>query len=136
MHKKVMFLPLQDRGTIQCRQYRLATLRSYGISCHWHGRWQVSCRRCEDALLLRRTDETHQGENNFSRLLCPHTTLLIRTLYFFYVKMLTHFLRFINPSLSIMICGHFSREELDAASLANTVSHLFFYLLQLSCTFP
>ncbi|VDD77299.1 unnamed protein product [Mesocestoides corti] len=35
--------------------------------------------------------------------------------------MITHFLRFISPSLSIMICGHFSREELDAASLANTV---------------
>nr|VZI50257.1 unnamed protein product [Spirometra erinaceieuropaei] len=35
--------------------------------------------------------------------------------------MLTHLLRFINPSLSIMICGHLSREELDAASLANSV---------------
>ncbi|VUZ46212.1 unnamed protein product [Hymenolepis diminuta] len=35
--------------------------------------------------------------------------------------MVTHFLRFICPFLSIVICGHFSREELDAASLANTV---------------
>ncbi|VDM33261.1 unnamed protein product [Hydatigera taeniaeformis] len=35
--------------------------------------------------------------------------------------MLTHFLRFICPFLSIVICGHFSREELDAASLASTV---------------
>nr|CUU97630.1 hypothetical transcript [Hymenolepis microstoma] len=35
--------------------------------------------------------------------------------------MVTHFLRFICPFLSIMICGHFSREELDASSLANTV---------------
>ncbi|KAL5968895.1 Multidrug and toxin extrusion protein 1, partial [Taenia solium] len=35
--------------------------------------------------------------------------------------MLTQFLRFICPFLSIMICGHFSREELDAASLASTV---------------
>ncbi|EUB63422.1 Multidrug and toxin extrusion protein [Echinococcus granulosus] len=36
-------------------------------------------------------------------------------------KMLTQFLRFICPFLSIIICGHFSREELDAASLASSV---------------
>ncbi|KAH9286727.1 Multidrug and toxin extrusion protein 1 [Echinococcus granulosus] len=35
--------------------------------------------------------------------------------------MLTQFLRFICPFLSIIICGHFSREELDAASLASSV---------------
>ncbi|KER33341.1 hypothetical protein T265_00831 [Opisthorchis viverrini] len=35
--------------------------------------------------------------------------------------MLTQLLRFINPSVSIMVCGHMSREELDASSLANTL---------------
>ncbi|VDK38402.1 unnamed protein product [Taenia asiatica] len=43
--------------------------------------------------------------------------------------MLTQFLRFICPFLSIMICGHFSREELDAASLASTVSVLYVHRL-------
>ncbi|KAF7262468.1 hypothetical protein EG68_00264 [Paragonimus skrjabini miyazakii] len=39
--------------------------------------------------------------------------------------MLTQLLRFINPSISIMICGHLSREELDASSLATTLINVF-----------
>ncbi|CAH8856933.1 unnamed protein product [Trichobilharzia szidati] len=35
--------------------------------------------------------------------------------------MITQLLRFINPSISVMVCGHLSREELDAASLANCI---------------
>ncbi|CAL8097832.1 unnamed protein product [Calicophoron daubneyi] len=35
--------------------------------------------------------------------------------------MITQLLRFLNPSISIMVCGHLSREELDASSLAATL---------------
>ncbi|KAK4470463.1 hypothetical protein MN116_006015 [Schistosoma mekongi] len=38
--------------------------------------------------------------------------------------MLSQLLRFINPSISVMVCGHLSREELDAASLANCIINI------------
>ncbi|KAH8871168.1 Multidrug and toxin extrusion protein 1 [Schistosoma japonicum] len=38
--------------------------------------------------------------------------------------MLSQLLRFINPSISVMVCGHLSREELDAASLANCITNI------------
>ncbi|CAH8519847.1 unnamed protein product [Schistosoma turkestanicum] len=39
--------------------------------------------------------------------------------------MISQLLRFINPSISVMVCGHLSREELDASSLANCIINIF-----------
>ncbi|CAI2730224.1 unnamed protein product [Schistosoma spindalis] len=39
--------------------------------------------------------------------------------------MVSQLLRFINPSISVMVCGHLSREELDASSLANCIINIF-----------
>ncbi|CAH8581342.1 unnamed protein product [Heterobilharzia americana] len=38
--------------------------------------------------------------------------------------MITQLLRFVNPSISVMVCGHLGREELDAASLANCIINI------------
>ncbi|RTG89215.1 multidrug resistance protein, MATE family [Schistosoma bovis] len=39
--------------------------------------------------------------------------------------MISQLLRFTNPSISVMVCGHLSREELDASSLANCIINIF-----------